>query len=426
MCWILHSDEFLVHFMFDTREMVGVYETGSWPLEESEVMSVEDNTRLLPGITVSESPGSSRSLTITLAKGLKRRNSDEDHEATSRQPTSTEREALHEYSPAPLLQPKTSYSEPEEFTIGWLCALPAERAAAEAMLDEKYPVQPQLLRLLTVSTTGLIGPHKIVIASLPSGRVGTTPASCTAKEMLLGYPGIRYSFMVGIGGGVPSYEDDIRLGDVVVSDPTDEHPGVIQYDFGKAEDDFRPIGHLNSPPEQVLSVVGKVKADHCQSLQQYLGHMYRFEESGDMVAFRHPGKNDILFRGTCHHIDGRPDCSSCDTSQLIQRPDRDFWSADVKIYYGSIASGNQVMKHAQKRDKIVRKFGGRILCFEMKAAGLMNSFLCLVVGGISDYCDSHKNDGWQNYAAGNAAAYTKELLLAIPPNRVHDRWGGKG
>jgi hypothetical protein len=40
-------------------------------------------------------------------------------------------------------------------------------------------------------------------------------------------------------------------------------------------------------------------------------------------------------------------------------------------------------------------------------AGLMDSFPCLVIRGICDYADSHKNDGWQNYAAAVAATYAK-------------------
>ena len=51
----------------------------------------------------------------------------------------------------------------------------------------------------------------------------------------------------------------------------------------------------------------------------------------------------------------------------------------------------------------------------MEAAGLMNSFPCLVVRGICDYCDSHKNKTSQPYAAATAAAYAKEVILSIPP-----------
>lgn len=44
----------------------------------------------------------------------------------------------------------------------------------------------------------------------------------------------------------------------------------------------------------------------------------------------------------------------------------------------------------------------------------MDSFPCLVIRGICDYADSHKNKMWQPYAAATAAAYAKELLLVIP------------
>jgi len=55
-----------------------------------------------------------------------------------------------------------------------------------------------------------------------------------------------------------------------------------------------------------------------------------------------------------------------------------------------------------------------ILCFEMEAAGLMNSFPCAVIRGVSNYADEFKDDVWQKYAAMAAAAYAKELLSYIP------------
>jgi nucleoside phosphorylase len=94
----------------------------------------------------------------------------------------------------------------------------------------------------------------------------------------------------------------------------------------------------------------------------------------------------------------------------IERPARD--NQTPVIHYGIIASGNQVMKDGITRDRISSELGG-VLCFEMEAAGLMNSFPCLVIRGICDYADTHKNKSWQPYAAATAAAYTKELLSVI-------------
>lgn len=58
------------------------------------------------------------------------------------------------------------------------------------------------------------------------------------------------------------------------------------------------------------------------------------------------------------------------------------------------------------------------MCFEMEAAGLMNNFPCLVIRGICDYADSHKNKKWQIYAAATAAACAKEILSVIPASEV--------
>ena len=59
-----------------------------------------------------------------------------------------------------------------------------------------------------------------------------------------------------------------------------------------------------------------------------------------------------------------------------------------------------------------------VLCFEMEAAGLMLDFPCLVVRGICDYADSHKNKIWQKYAAATAAAFAKELLYFTSAEQV--------
>lgn len=57
----------------------------------------------------------------------------------------------------------------------------------------------------------------------------------------------------------------------------------------------------------------------------------------------------------------------------------------------------------------------------MEAAGLVNQLPCLVIRGISDYCDSHKQDDWQGYSALSAAAYAKVLLTLVPVGGGFDR-----
>lgn len=116
-----------------------------------------------------------------------------------------------------------------------------------------------------------------------------------------------------------------------------------------------------------------------------------------------------------HHQAGCAVCAA-DSSTLIPRSERADDEDNPTIHYGLIASGNLLIKDALIRDRLAVEKD--VLCFEIEAAGLMNTFLYLVIRGICDYSDSHKNKEWQGYTAIVAAAYTKDLLQRIPLNRI--------
>jgi hypothetical protein len=61
--------------------------------------------------------------------------------------------------------------------------------------------------------------HNVVIACLPEGQTGTNSAAAVAVQMKSTLSSTWFGPMVGIGGGVPSEDADVRLGDVVVSKP---------------------------------------------------------------------------------------------------------------------------------------------------------------------------------------------------------------
>jgi len=70
--------------------------------------------------------------------------------------------------------------------------------------------------------------------------------------------------MVGIGGGIPGREIDIRLGDVVVSKAVEQSEGVIQYDFRETvqEGQFKLTGSLTRPPGVLLAALANLQAKH--------------------------------------------------------------------------------------------------------------------------------------------------------------------
>ena len=292
-------------------------------------------------------------------------------------------------------------------------------AVAVGMLDERHDSLPQNSNDHNNYTLGRVGQHHVAIACLPAGVTGVTSAARVASQMRSTFTALRFGLMVGIGGGVPSEENDIRLGDVVVSQPTGTSGGVIQYDFGKTiqQGRFERTGSLNRPPDVLLTAAASLKARHMvdePALSRYVAEMGS-KYSRLRMASTYPGvEYDQLFEADYDHPVGAASCADCHIDRVVRRPDREEHNS--VIHYGIIASGNQVMRDGRTRERLRREMN--VLCFEMEAAGLMDDFPCLVVRGICDYADSHKNKRWQPYAAATAAAYAKELLKIISGGQV--------
>ncbi|KAG4281936.1 hypothetical protein FPRO06_10840 [Fusarium proliferatum] len=311
--------------------------------------------------------------------------------------------------------------ELKEYTVGWVCAIPLEMAAARGMLDKIHPdLSQQDPDDHNSYILGEICGHKIVIACLPAGVHGTNPAATVAKDLLRTFKSIRFGLMVGIGGGAPSLQHDIRLGDVVVGQPSGTLGGVVQHDRGKIlpQGGFQRTGSLNAPPQLLLSALARLQATHMTEdsrVPEYLAQLVAKSPKRMKGKFSYPGTlNDRLYKAGYEHANpGSATCGQCDESKRIKRETRD--DNEPYFHYGIIASGNHLIKDGKTRKRLSQAYGA--LCFEMEAAGLHN-FPCLVIRGICDYADSHKNDVWQEYAAATAAAFAKELLLFVAPSQV--------
>ncbi len=85
--------------------------------------------------------------------------------------------------------------------------------------------------VLVYLSVGTIRAYNVVIAVMP--EMGNNSA-VTVTRLLNDFTSNRFGLLVGIGGGIPSDdEDDIRLGDIVVSKPTATFGGVVQFNRGK-------------------------------------------------------------------------------------------------------------------------------------------------------------------------------------------------
>ncbi|KIX06815.1 uncharacterized protein Z518_04791 [Rhinocladiella mackenziei CBS 650.93] len=298
-----------------------------------------------------------------------------------------------------------------DYTVAIICPLEVELSAMRLMLEDEHAMLPPKAGDTNGYICGEMSGHNIVIGYLPYGSQGIGAAASVATHMERTFPSIKLRMLVGIGGGVPSDEYDIRLGDVVIGMPDRGHGGVIQYDLGKETlTGFQRKGHLDAPPTIWRDAVVRMRSDHRNKRKQ---QMWNFLSEAQSRGYSCPApEKDVLFLNDSPHVPNQPTCAQCDKTRTVTRTSRDPYVPS--IFYGLIASGDRVMKNAKKRDKISQELGGA-LCFEMEAAGSINDFHCIVIRGIADYADSHKNDDWHAYAAATAAACAKELLTYVAP-----------
>ena len=305
--------------------------------------------------------------------------------------------------------------------MAWLCALPlSEAVAALTMLDEEHEELPQDDNDENTYTYGSIKGHNIVIACMPPGQPGKVSASRMVQSLPASFPNLRIQLFVGIGGGIPcnpptkDATKDIHLGDVVVGWPDETGASaVVQYDLIRNTSKVKErLSIMDKPSRRLLSALGRMLTDRVRGKEFFSSHLTKLIQVG-VKGFGHPGsEQDTLYQSDYEHADSAT-CDDCDRAKVVPRESRLY----PVFHQGTIASGDTVVKDAQLRDEIGRQCHGA-KCVEMEAAGVVDQTHCLVIRGIADYADSHKNQIWQPYAAATAAAFARELLLTIQPSAV--------
>jgi internalin A len=287
-----------------------------------------------------------------------------------------------------------------DVTIGIITALPKEYVAMKTLLGdcEDYHVpgsgagRRYVLGRIPSRHGGV---HRVALAL---ADMGTNIASARATLLLEHFPAVDAILMVGIAGAVPSpqkVEDHVRLGDLVISDKK----GVVQYDMVKLEE----IRACPIPPSaRLLEAVRLLQAGELEGSRPWDGHIDVILER--LNQKRPPQTADKLF-------------ASNEPDTLIKHPkDPKRLSRKPRVFLGPVASANELLKDPAKRDSLREKFG--VKAVEMEGSGIADATWnhdkgYLVVRGTCDYCDTHKNNLWQEYAAAVAAGYTRALIESI-------------
>ncbi|KAL4877442.1 nucleoside phosphorylase domain-containing protein [Aspergillus karnatakaensis] len=340
-------------------------------------------------------------------------------------------------------QEKSPISRPtsrEHFTVAVFCALPKEANAVSYLFTETWaqPMYGKADKDENTYTLGRIGDHNVVLVHMAGmgKRSACQAASCARSS----YPGIKLALVVGIFGGLPRGDghNELILGDVIISDD------IVQYDLGRQYPGTFETrsGHevRRQPPREFQSILSKLKSTRGRTafaakISQYV----RVQCSGlAPEPVKYPGYDqDELFQPEYRHEHREPSaCNSCDGDEgetvricakaqtlpcdslkcdkkfLVKRKRLEFalkHEAPLpEVHIGPVGSGDTVMKSGLHRDRIADQHG--LLAFEMEASGVCNVFPALVIKGVCDYADSHKNKSWQEYSALTAAAGMKAFL----------------
>ena len=149
---------------------------------------------------------------------------------------------------------------PETCEVG---VITLELAAVRAMIDEIHGEERSTSNGITCCL-GRIGRLNVVIASPPEPGMG--PAARTGMQLMEDFRFITIALLVGIGGGVPGENIDIRIGDIAVSFPNGSYNGVVEYLKRKVHPNgrFENTGALNKPSDTALSMVKILQAKHDQ------------------------------------------------------------------------------------------------------------------------------------------------------------------
>ncbi|KAH7201437.1 hypothetical protein DER44DRAFT_443222 [Fusarium oxysporum] len=317
-------------------------------------------------------------------------------------------------------------SDRRGFEIAIICALPLEADAVEALFDHYWddegPPFDKASGDPNAYSTGVIGRHNVVLSYM-SG-MGIANAAAVASNCGKSFPGIKLALVVGVCGVVPfkPNKDEIVLGDVIISD------GIVQCDFGRqlpgrfARKDTL-LDSLGRPNQEIRGVLAKLQSrrNHRKLSAKIAEYLDILRQEPELGA-EYPGvTKDTLFDAFYRHAVDQKSCEQlgCNGELVLRnRLETAGIHPAPAVHFGLMASGNSVMKSGEDRDRIAVQEG--VIGFEMEGAGVWDSFPCIVIKGACDYADSHKDKGWQRYAAATAAACTKAFLGFWVPSPDQD------
>lgn len=350
---------------------------------------------------------------------------------------------------------KSGYNPPSSrgsFEVAIICALPLEYNAISLLFDHFWDQHGDSYGKTKGDDnnyrTGRMSKVDVVLLLLPG--IGKAAAASAAAGIRSSYPELKQVLLAGICGGVPYRElgdgkfDEILLGDVIISTT------LVQCDLGRRfPDSFQtkddPETALPRARKHIRSILAPLGAKSIREQIERRATHFLEQIQADNDEYQYPGAaSDRLFNaGYRHKHQHQEQCACCakchSSSNLVCESSRRLSCHELGcgdeylvmrdrlerkrelqstgrvreaqaplVFLGRVGSGDTVLKCGEERDRLARQYN--ILSLEMEGAGIWDDLPCIVVKGVCDYADSHKNKRWQHFAAATAASVVKALL----------------
>ncbi|RFU28291.1 hypothetical protein B7463_g8021, partial [Scytalidium lignicola] len=340
----------------------------------------------------------------------------------------------------------------DAFEVAIICALSIEADAMITLFDDNWEREELYEKAdgdTNSYTIGRVEQHYVVLVHMP--HMGKVSAASVAANLRSSFPRIRLGLLVGICGGVPFIDGgkrEIILEDIIISTQ------IVQTDFGRQyPDSFVRMDTLQDslgrPNPEIQGFLSRLqgKTAQIELEKQIQTNLVTILEAEGFEHSKSPGVHDdkLLEENYRHKHQDANACTicarclnpgdsvcvkaldlpctelGCDASKLVSRVriqktiDQGSSASPCHpvVHFDGVASGDQVIKSAQHRDCIAKQ--ENIVAFEMEGAGLWETIPTIVIKGVCDYADSHKNKEWQLYAAATAAACAKSMLKIWRP-----------
>ncbi len=249
----------------------------------------------------------------------------------------------------------------EEQIIGIMGAIPQEVDGIIAILQDKTAVT---LGNRTYYQ-GRLGKQQVVVVY---SRIGKVAASATASALLLRFH-VSEIIFIGVAGGIAPH---IAVGDVVVA------RDLVQYDM-----DVSPLR-----PKYEIPLLNKTY----------------FET------------NELRSKAVLLHIENFLSSAVLSTKIAVEELNK-FAIKQPKVYFGTIASGDQFFSTNQQKEDLQRALP-QVLCVEMEGAAVAQicyeyNIPCSVIRTISDKANQEASFSFESFVQQISQVYGQEIIAKL-------------